>query len=78
MRGLRRKDLFRVFRRRNKRTKATGRLSGNFEGGKGLESSLNIFFDETADRNLPIESIYTLAAGLLNMFKKIVLTHGVG
>ncbi len=44
---------------------------------EGLESSLNIFFDETADRNLPIESIYTLAAGLLNMFKKIAMTHGV-
>ncbi|HIJ39761.1 MAG TPA: DUF3786 domain-containing protein [Deltaproteobacteria bacterium] len=43
----------------------------------GLESSLHIFFDETADRNLTIESIYTLAAGLLNMFKKIALTHGV-
>ena len=43
---------------------------------EGLESGLNIFFDETADRNLNIESIYTLATGLLNMFKKISLTHG--
>ena len=43
----------------------------------GLESSLHIFFDETAGRNLTIESIYTLATGLLNMFKKISLTHGV-
>ena len=44
---------------------------------EALGSSLNIFFDETADRNLTIESIYTLAAGLVNMFKKIALTHAV-
>ncbi len=43
----------------------------------GLESSLNIFFDETANKNLSIETTYTLATGLLNMFKKIALTHGV-
>ena len=43
---------------------------------EGLESSLNIFFDSTAEENLNIESIYTLSAGLVIMFEKIALTHG--
>lgn len=42
----------------------------------GLESSLNLFFDDTAEDNLNIESLYTLCAGLVLMFEKIVLTHG--
>jgi len=41
-----------------------------------LQSSLNIFFDTTAEDNLNIESIYSLATGLVKMFKKIALTHG--
>jgi hypothetical protein len=43
----------------------------------GLESDLNLFFDETAIENLSIESIYTISAGLANMFEKIVQRHGV-
>jgi Domain of unknown function (DUF3786)/Putative Fe-S cluster len=43
---------------------------------EGLESDLNLFFDYTADRNLPIENIYTLSTGLANMFKKLAKTHG--
>jgi len=42
----------------------------------GLESDLNLFFDNTADKNLPIENIYTLSTGLANMFKKLAKTHG--
>ena len=42
----------------------------------GLESNLNIFFDETAEDNLNIQSIYILAAGLALMFEKIALHHG--
>ena len=42
----------------------------------GLESNLNVFFDTTAEENLNIESIYTLAAGLVIMFEKIALRHG--
>lgn len=42
----------------------------------GLESSLNIFFDATAEDNLGIESIYALAAGLVRMFENIALRHG--
>ncbi len=43
----------------------------------GLESSLNIFFDSTAEDHLGIESVYGLAAGLAVMFEKISLRHGV-
>jgi len=42
----------------------------------GLESDLNLFFDTTADKNLPIENIYTLTTGLANMFEKLAATHG--
>ena len=42
----------------------------------GLESSLHIFFDETADRNLDIGSVFTLGTGLAQMFTKIALRHG--
>jgi hypothetical protein len=42
----------------------------------GLESSLNLFFDETADQNLDISAIYTLGAGLAQMFGKLAQRHG--
>ena len=43
---------------------------------EGLGSSLNLFFDRTADRNLGIGSIFSLAAGLTQMFEKLALRHG--
>ncbi len=43
----------------------------------GLESDLNLFFDSTAEDNLNIESIYALGAGLVMMFEKISLRHGL-
>jgi hypothetical protein len=42
----------------------------------GLESSLNIFFDSTAEDNLNIESIFALGTGLVRMFEKLALRHG--
>jgi hypothetical protein len=42
----------------------------------GLESSLNVFFDETADQNLDIGSVFTLGVGLTQMFGKLALRHG--
>lgn len=42
----------------------------------GLESSLNLFFDATAEENLNIESLYALGAGLVIMFEKLALRHG--
>jgi len=42
----------------------------------GLASSLNVFFDDTADRNLAIGSVFSLGAGLSQMFEKLALRHG--
>lgn len=42
----------------------------------GLGSSLNVFFDETADQNLNTDAIFTLGVGLAQMFTKLSLRHG--
>ncbi|MCA1962197.1 MAG: DUF3786 domain-containing protein [Desulfomonile sp.] len=42
----------------------------------GMESSLNIFFDDTAAENLIMDSLYRLGVGLTIMFEKIAVTHG--
>jgi hypothetical protein len=44
--------------------------------GEGLGSSLNVFFDATADENLSIGSVFTLGAGLAQMFERLALRHG--
>lgn len=44
---------------------------------EGIDSELNLFFDATATENLPIGSIYTLATGLVVMFEKLALRHGL-
>jgi hypothetical protein len=41
-----------------------------------MDSNLQVFFDETADRNLDTDSIFTLGVGLAQMIKKISLRHG--
>ncbi len=43
---------------------------------EGIDSSLNIFFDETVDRNLDIGSVFSIGAGLAQMFQKLALRHG--
>ena len=43
----------------------------------GMDSDLNIFFDAHAEKSLPMESIYVLGAGLVLMFEKIAMRHGV-
>jgi hypothetical protein len=52
-------------------------LINYWEPGDGLGSSLNIFFDDTAEDNLSIESIYSLGTGIAVMFEKIAQRHGV-
>jgi hypothetical protein len=42
----------------------------------GLESSLNVYFDQTADQNLDIGSVFTLGVGLSQMFEKLARRHG--
>lgn len=44
---------------------------------EGLESDLNLFFDSTAEDNLKIESLFALGTGLVRMFEKIALRHGI-
>jgi Domain of unknown function (DUF3786)/Putative Fe-S cluster len=41
-----------------------------------LESDLHLFFDDTAEYNLGIESLYTLGTGLALMFEKLAHRHG--
>jgi hypothetical protein len=41
-----------------------------------LHPVLNVFFDETADKNLDIGAIFTLGAGLAQMFEKLAIRHG--
>ena len=43
----------------------------------GMESSLDIYFDETADQNLDVGSVFSLGAGLTRMFHKPALRHGI-
>lgn len=42
-----------------------------------MESSLNVFFDNSAQDNLTIDSLYRLCVGLVIMFEKIAITHGM-
>jgi hypothetical protein len=41
----------------------------------GMESSLSVFFDETAEDNLGIEGIYTLGVGIAVMLERLSKTH---
>ncbi len=42
----------------------------------GMASSLNLFFDVTAEGNIGIEGVYILGAGITQMFEKLALQHG--
>ena len=42
----------------------------------GLLSGLNIFFDQTANDNLDIGSVFSLGAGLAQMFERLAQRHG--
>jgi hypothetical protein len=42
----------------------------------GMQSSLNVFFDETANENLDIGAAFALGSGLAQMFTKLALRHG--
>ena len=43
---------------------------------EGIASSLNVYFDATADHNLDIGSNFSLGAGLSQMFQKLAPRHG--
>lgn len=42
----------------------------------GMESRLNLFFDGTAEKNLDIEGLFALGAGLTQMLSRMAQTHG--
>ena len=42
-----------------------------------MDSAVNVFFDDTAADNLNADSLYRLGAGLVLMFEKIAITHGI-
>ncbi|RPH43961.1 MAG: DUF3786 domain-containing protein [Desulfobulbaceae bacterium] len=42
----------------------------------GIDSSLNIFFDQSINANLDVGAAYMLATGLTQMFEKLALRHG--
>jgi len=44
----------------------------------GMESQLNLFFDDTAERNLSVESLFTMATGIVRMLEKIMYRHTDG
>jgi hypothetical protein len=43
---------------------------------EGIESDLQLFFDDTAEANLNIEALFTMGTGLTLMLEKISLRHG--
>ncbi len=44
----------------------------------GMESSLNLFFDETAESNIGIEGLYSLGVGIALMLERLSMVHGNG
>lgn len=42
---------------------------------EGMGSKLHIFFDETAEQNLSVESLFALGAGIARMLERIMYTH---
>jgi len=43
-----------------------------------IESKLHVFFDDTAEKNLPVESLFTLGTGIVRMLEKIMHRHTDG
>lgn len=43
-----------------------------------IGSQLHVFFDDTAEKNLSIESLFTLGTGLVRMFERIMYKHSDG
>ena len=42
---------------------------------EGMASDLNLFFDEGVEEKIPIQTLYTLGAGIVNMIEKIAQRH---
>jgi len=44
----------------------------------GMESQLHLFFDDTAEQNLSVESLFTMATGIVRMLERIMYRHSDG
>jgi hypothetical protein len=44
----------------------------------GMDSKLHLFFDDTAEENLSIESLFTVGTGIARMLERIMHTHSGG
>ncbi len=44
---------------------------------EGMDSDLHLFFDSSADMNANIDIVYRITAGIVVMFEKISIKHGV-
>jgi hypothetical protein len=44
----------------------------------GMESQLHFLFDDTAERNLSVESLFTMATGIVRMLERIMYRHTDG
>lgn len=49
-----------------------------WEPEDGMESSLNLFFDDTAEYNLGMDGLYTVGVGIAEMLKRLAQVHGKG
>jgi hypothetical protein len=49
-----------------------------WKSDEDIGSKLHLFFDDTAERNLSIESLFTLGTGMVRMFEKIMYRHTDG
>ncbi len=43
-----------------------------------MGSELHLFFDDTAERNLPVESLFTMSTGIVRMLERIMHRHTDG
>lgn len=43
-----------------------------------MASDLKLFFDASAGDNLGVQGIYSLGTGIVRMFSRLALTHGIG
>ena len=48
-----------------------------WEAEEGMASDLTLFFDKSADRNGGSTMVFNLATGMVQMFEKFAVTHGV-
>ncbi len=47
-----------------------------WEADEGLDSSLHLFFDVTAEANVGIDGVFAIGSGLAQMFEKLARRHG--